>query len=80
MIKAGQRLVPKRGNSLSNFTAFKSYEVVAGTGQRNLSPIASRTFTEIHSETSCNVVDDKGNIRFVSLSYFSFFDKEMGLF
>lgn len=80
MIKAGQCLVPKRGNSLSDFTAFKSYEVIAGTGDENLSQIASITNIRVHSETSCNVRDDKGNVRFVTLSYFAPFNTQMGLF
>ena len=80
MIKSGSRLVPKRGNSLSGFTAYKSYEVIAGTGEMNKSPAAIRlgTFAK-HSDTSCNVLDDEGNIRFVTLTYFAPMSEAMGL-
>lgn len=81
MIKTGSRLVPKRGNSLSGFTAYKSYEVIAGTGEMNQSPIASKIHTmQAHSDTSCNVLDDNGKIRFVTLTYFSTFESQLGLF
>lgn len=77
MTRTGMRLVPKDGNSLSDFTAYKSYKVIAGTGERNVSPFAQTLFS-IHSENTANVIDDKGSIRFVSLDYFREFNLEMG--
>lgn len=79
MTKTGQRLVPVRGNRLNGFTAYKSYEVIAGTGEQNLSPAAISLGTcLVHSETSANVRDDAGNIRFVTLTYFRDFGGELG--
>jgi len=72
------RLVPTDGNSLSDFTALKSYTVIAGTGDENKSRFGIMMGFPIHSENSANVVDDKGNIRFVTLEYFREFKLEMG--
>lgn len=81
MIKSGQRIVPTNGNRLEGFTAFKSYEVVAGTGDANVSPISlNRGQMRHHDGKTCNIIDDNGNIRFVSLEYFRPFNLEMGLF
>lgn len=78
MTKTGQRLVPKRGNSLKGFTAYKSYEVISGTGEENLSKVAFLFNNAVHSENTANVVDDEGNIRFISLEFFREFNLEMG--
>lgn len=78
MIKTGEKLVPKRGNSLSGFTAYKIYTVIAGTGDTNLSPASVWTGHHQHSENSCNVIDDFGHIRFVTLDFFRSFNLEMG--
>lgn len=80
MFNRGDKIVPKSGNSLSDFTAFKSYTVIAGHGDLNVSPAAIKLGTHLrHSETSCNVKDDKGNIRFVTSTYFTSFKDVMGL-
>lgn len=78
MTKSGQRLVPKRGNSLAGFTAFKAYEVVAGAGDANLSPAAAKLGVLFHSDTSANVIDDNGKMRFVTLNFFAEFKSTMG--
>lgn len=78
MTRAGMRIVPKRGNSLGNFTPYKSYVVLAGTGDANLN-IAARFYgTEVHSEKSCNVRDDVGNIRYVTMDFFQELKFEFG--
>lgn len=76
MTKAGMRLVPKRGNSLSDFTPYKIYKVIAGTGDANMSKIAIKAGHMIHTENSCNVIDDKGVVRFVTLDFFREFKLE----
>lgn len=79
MTKKGQRLVPKVGSSSNGFTAYKVYEVLAGTGDENLSTVAAGRFNlKIHSENSCNVRDDDGMIRFVTLACFRPFNLEIG--
>lgn len=81
MTRTGMRLVPRSGNSLGDFTPYKIYEVISGTGEANLSTVALRLGHCIHSENSCNVRDDKGNIRFVTLDFFREFrlDSELGI-
>lgn len=76
MTRTGMRLVPKRGNSLAGFTAYKVYEVVSGTGEANMSEVALKLGHCIHSENSCNVYDDVGDIRFVTLDFFREFNLE----
>ena len=79
MTRTGMRLVPKSGNSLKGFTAYKSYVVVAGTGETNMSPVALKLGTMMrHSENTANVVDDEGKTRFITLDYFREFKLEMG--
>lgn len=78
MTRTGMRLVPKSGNSLSDFTAYKSYKVISGTGEANMSPVSLRMGLMTHSENTANVIDDKGAIRFVSLDFFREFNLEMG--
>lgn len=78
MTRTGMMLVPKDGNSLSDFTAYKNYKVIAGTGEANQSPFGVMMGFPIHGENSANVIDDKGNIRFVTLEYFREFNLEMG--
>jgi len=80
MTKSGQRIVPKSNNRLAGITAFKCYEVISGTGEVNLSPAALKTGHMVHCDSTCNIVDDEGKIRFVSLEYFQPFNHEMGLF
>lgn len=70
MTRTGMMLVPRGGNSLGDFTPYKVYTVLSGTGEANLSPVALRLGHVVHSERSCNVRDDKGNIRFVTLDFF----------
>jgi hypothetical protein len=79
MTKTGMRLVPMRGNSLGDFTPYKIYTVISGTGEANLSEIALRLGHCVHTERSCNVVDDKGMIRFVTLDFFREFRLESGV-
>lgn len=78
MTRIGMRLVPTSGNSLSDFTAYKSYKVIAGTGDTNQSKFGAMMGMLIHTENSANVIDDKGNIRFVTLDFFREFNLEMG--
>lgn len=76
MTRTGMRIVPRSGNSLGDFTPYKIYEVISGTGEVNLSEVALKLGHIIHSERSCNVVDDKGKIRFVTLDFFREFRME----
>lgn len=75
----GQRLVPKYGNKLSDFTPYKIYTVIAGEGDENLSPIAAMFGKRTHSSRTANVRDDKGVIRFVTLDFFREFRLESGV-
>lgn len=80
-MKTGDKIVPTRGNSLLHFTAYKVYEVVAGEGDVNISPTALKHGAMVtHSERTCNVLDDLGQIRFISMQYFRPFSECMGLY
>ena len=79
MTRTGMRLVPMRGNSLGDFTPYKIYTVISGTGEAYMSAVAVRLGNYIHSERSCNVVDDTGVIRFVTLDFFREFRLESGV-
>lgn len=76
--RKGMRVVARRGNSLSNFTAYKIYEVLAGCGDVNIAPLADLYCKPIHSEKTMNLKDDKGNIRFATLDFFREFRLESG--
>lgn len=76
----GMRVTPKSGNRLGGFTAYKIYNVIAGYGDANVSPTVSvLKGMEVHSKTSCNVVDDNGKVRFVTLDFFREFKLESGV-
>lgn len=78
-MKRGQRVVCKPYEALSGFTPYKSYEVVAGEGDINLSAVARRANVFlIHTERTFNVVDDNGVTRFVSLQQFKPLNEEIG--
>lgn len=77
--RKGMRVVPNRINSLKGFTPYKIYEVVAGSGDANISPMAARFCKPVHSERSMNVIDDEGQIRFVTLDFFREFRLESGV-
>lgn len=79
MTRTGMRLTPKRGNCLGDFTPYMVYKVISGTGEANLSEVALKFGHMVHSENSCNVIDDKGNIRFVTLDFFREFNLESGV-
>lgn len=79
MTQVGDSLVCKIGCSLKGFSAYKIYKVVAGTGDENLSPTALNFGMNIHSENSCNVLDDNGAIRFVTLTTFRPVKEEFGV-
>lgn len=72
--RTGMRIVPSRTNSLKGFTPYRIYTVISGTGEANLSEVALKFGRAIHSERSCNVVDDEGNIRFVTMDFFREFN------
>lgn len=72
--KTGMMIVPSRNNSLNGFTPYKIYEVISGTGEANLSEVALKLGRMVHSEISCNVVDDEGKIRFVTMDFFREFN------
>lgn len=77
--RKGMRVVPRHGNSLSHFTPYKIYEVIAGSGEINQAPNAARFCKPVHSERTMNVIDDAGNIRFVTLDFFREFRLESGV-
>ncbi|QFG06636.1 hypothetical protein HWC59_gp13 [Proteus phage Myduc] len=79
MTRVGDSLVCQIGCSLKGFSAYKIYKVIAGTGDANMSPTASRFGMNVHSENSCNVLDDNGEIRFVTLSTFRPIKEEFGV-
>lgn len=78
MTREGMRLVPRRNNSLSGFTPYKIYKAIAGTGDANMSEIALKMGHMVHTKNSCNVIDDNGKIRFVTLDFFREFRLESG--
>lgn len=77
--RKGMRVVPRRDNSLKHFTPYKIYEVIAGSGEPNQSPYAARFCKPVHSERTMNVIDDLGEIRFVTLDFFREFRLESGV-
>lgn len=77
--RKGMRVVARRGNSLKGFTPYKIYEAIAGSGDANLSPMAARFCKPVHSERTMNVVDDEGQIRFVTLDFFREFRLDSGV-
>ncbi|QQV88308.1 hypothetical protein Fifi44_00004 [Erwinia phage Fifi44] len=79
-MKTGERVVMKHVEArLDGFTAYKSYEVVSGEGEVNVSPIALKLGTMIHhSERTFNLIDDKGRTRFCSTAHFRPFNAELG--
>ena len=77
--RKGMRVVPRHGNSLNHFTPYKIYEVIAGSGDEHISPFAARFCKPVHSERTMNVVDDLGDIRFVTLDFFREFRLESGV-
>lgn len=77
--RKGMRVVPNRKNSLNGFTPYKIYEVIAGSGEINQAPNAARFCKPVHSERTMNVIDDAGNIRFVTLDFFREFRLESGV-
>lgn len=77
--RKGMRVVPNRKNSLNGFTPYKIYEVIAGSGEINQAPNAARFCKPVHSERTMNVIDDVGNIRFVTLDFFREFRLESGV-
>ena len=79
MTKKGMRIVPRGNNSLNNFTPFKSYVVIAGTGDLNLNPLAKFYGHVVLSEEACNVVDDLGEVRFVTMDFFRDLSAEFGV-
>lgn len=79
MTKKGMHIIPRGNNSLKNFTPFKSYEVIAGTGDLNLNHLASFYGQMVLSEDACNVVDDLGNVRFVTMDFFRDLSLEFGI-
>lgn len=81
-MKTGELVVTRRSEyGLGGFTAYKVYKVISGEGEKNQSPAAIRLGTMLtHSERTFNVVDDNGNIRFVTDQYFKPFNSELGLF
>lgn len=77
--RTGMMLVPRRNNSLAGFEPYKIYRVISGTGEANLSEVALKMGRMVHSEMSCNLVDDEGKIRFVTLDFFREFKLESEL-
>ena len=73
------RIVPRGNNSLDNFTPFKSYVVIAGTGDLNLNHLAKFYGHVVLSEEACNVVDDLGEVRFVTMDFFRDLSAEFGV-
>ncbi|APD19674.2 hypothetical protein PP101_08 [Pectobacterium phage PP101] len=78
MTRSGMRVVPTRGNTLSGFTAYKVYEIISGTGETNMSSSVMYSGIMKHSENSANVLDDNGEIRFITMSYFREFKLDSG--
>lgn len=74
MTRTGMMLVPRRNNTLNGFQPYKIYEVISGTGEANLSEVALKLGRMVHSEISCNVLDDEGKIRFVTMDFFREFN------
>ncbi len=77
--KTGMMIVPSRNNSLSGFTPYRIYRVISGTGEANLSGVALKLGRMVHSDISCNVVDDEGKVRFVTMDFFREFKLESEL-
>lgn len=77
--RKGMRIIPRGGNSLSDFTPFKVYIVLAGCGDANLNSMAQFYGKLIHTEESCNVLDDRGAIRYVTLDFFRDMSEAMGV-
>lgn len=76
MTRTGMMIVPRSGNSLGNFTPYRIYKVISGTGEANLSEVALKMGHMVHTERSCNVIDDAGKTRFVTLDFFREFTLE----
>lgn len=77
--KTGMMLVPGRENKLAGFTSYKIYRVISGTGEANLSEVALKLGRMVHSDISCNVLDDEGKVRFVTMDFFREFKLESEL-
>lgn len=77
--KKGMLIIPRSNNSLSHFTPLKTYEVIAGCGDENLNHNARAYGEEILLPESANVVDDLGQIRYVTMAFFYDLSTVMGL-